>query len=100
MFNVRDLVYRKLDTPENALGEKQSGKFREGDYRFDRQPRKIEQIFYYNGKKQTYRYMLNGLKNSSFTTPPTLVSASLPYKSGFISRFRCIYLLNLKKSHG
>jgi hypothetical protein len=67
LFNVGDLVYRKLDTPENALGDKQSGKFREGDYRYDRQPRKILQIFYYNGKKQTYRYMINGLKNASFT---------------------------------
>jgi hypothetical protein len=66
-FKIGDLVYRLLDTPENALGDKQSGTFREGDYRYDRQPRKIEKIVYYDGKKSPYRYLLNGLKNASFT---------------------------------
>ena len=65
-FNIGDLVYRLLDTPENALGEKQSGKFRTGDYRYDRQPRKIEKIVCYAGKNP-YRYMLNGLPNAAFT---------------------------------
>jgi hypothetical protein len=65
LFNISDLVYRKLDRPENAIGDKLSGTFREGDFRFDRQPRKVEKILYYNGKNP-YRYILNGLKNASF----------------------------------
>lgn len=65
-FNIGDIVYRLLDTPENALGQKQSGTFREGDFRWDRQPRKIEKIVYYAGKKP-YRYLLNDLKDVSFS---------------------------------
>ena len=43
-FNIGDMVYRKLDQPENALGEKQSGTFREGDFRWDRRAVKILKI--------------------------------------------------------
>jgi hypothetical protein len=65
-FNIGDMVYRRLDTPENALGQKQSGKFREGDYKFDRQPRKIERILYYAGKNP-YRYLISGIKEASYS---------------------------------
>jgi hypothetical protein len=65
-FKEGDLVYRKLDHVEDALGNKQpSEKYREGDYRADRQPRMIEQIFIYAGN-QPYRYQLKGLKHVSY----------------------------------
>ena len=38
----------KLDRPENALGEKLAGAFREGDYSYDRQPRRVTKILYFN----------------------------------------------------
>jgi len=60
------LVYRKLDHVEDAIGNKQNTeKYREGDYRIDRQPRKIKQVFVYDGD-QTFRYQLEGLKNVSY----------------------------------
>lgn len=65
-FNIGDIVYRQLDRPENALGEKLAGTFREGDHRFDRQPRKVEKILYYNGKN-TYRYLITDINNASFS---------------------------------
>ena len=66
-YNVGDFVYRKLDKPKNALNETiNSDVFREGDFRFDPIPVKIKQILYYPGKV-TYRYMLSGIKNASFT---------------------------------
>ncbi len=65
-FKVGTLVYRVLNHVESALGNKQpSEKYREGDYRYDRQPRKIEQIFVYTGD-QLYRYQLKGLPNVSY----------------------------------
>ena len=66
-FKVDDLVYRKLDEPENALGHKQNTKnFREGDYRWDKTPRKITQVLNYTGDVP-FRYMVNGIKNASYT---------------------------------
>ena len=65
-FKVGTLVYRALNHVEDALGKKQpSEKYREGDYRWDRQPRKIEQVFVYAGD-QLYRYKLKGLPNVSY----------------------------------
>jgi hypothetical protein len=65
-FKVNDVVYVKLDAPENALGEKQYGTFREGDYRWDTVPRKITRILYYAGNP-TYRYLVTGIPNVSYT---------------------------------
>jgi hypothetical protein len=65
-FKEGDLVYRSLDYPENALGQKQpTANFRRGDYKMDRQPRKIEQVFVYAGDVP-FRYQLNGLPHVSF----------------------------------
>ena len=67
-YKVGDIVYRKLETPMNVLGHKESTKqFRMGDLRFDvKQPRKITHVFYYSGKIP-YRYQLESIDNVSFT---------------------------------
>jgi hypothetical protein len=66
-YKVGDIVYVKLDKPQNALMENQpTEKFREGDYRFDRTPRKILKIFYYTGKN-IYRYLVTGIPNVSYS---------------------------------
>lgn len=65
-YAVGDSVHRLLDYPKNALGEKQSGTFRQGDFRYEVKPRKIKEIFYYPGKVK-YRYQLEGIKNASFS---------------------------------
>ena len=66
-YKVGDIVYRQLDYPQNTLGHKQpTSKFRMGDMRYDKIPKKITQILYYNGKIP-YRYMLDGIKQASFT---------------------------------
>jgi hypothetical protein len=62
-YEVGDLVYRKLETPLNALGQKQYGKFREGDIRIELTPREIVQVLYY---PKSIRYMLSGIKNASY----------------------------------
>ena len=64
-FNIGDIVYRKLDKPQDARGYNQNTEnFRTGDIRWEFTARAIEQIFYY---PNNIRYQLNGLKNVSFT---------------------------------
>ncbi len=66
-YKVGDIVYRLSDVPLNALGHEQdTSKWRVGDYRFDKVPRKITKILYYSGKVP-YRYMITGVKNASYT---------------------------------
>ena len=64
-YNVGDLVYVMLESPENALGEKQKGLFRNGDYKLSNIPKKIEKILYYSGKPY-YRYIVSGYKGVSY----------------------------------
>lgn len=67
LFKVGELVHRRLNYPQNALGKDQPTEtFRMGDYRYERNPRKITRILYYNGKIP-YRYMLDGIKTTSYT---------------------------------
>jgi len=65
-YKVGDNVHRLLDYPMNALGQKQSGEFRVGDFRYETKARKIKQIFYYTGKVK-YRYQLEGITQASFS---------------------------------
>ena len=66
-YKIDDSVHRVLDYPQDALGNKQpTATFREGDFRFEGKPRKIEQIFEYAGNP-LYRYQLAGLKNVSYS---------------------------------
>jgi hypothetical protein len=59
-------VYRLLKIPENVLGKQQMGKFRMGGVTIDRTPRKIKEIVYMNGKGPTFRYLLEGVSETSY----------------------------------
>ena len=66
-YNVGDVIYEKLDTPENALGHKQNTKnFRVGDYRYSQIPKKIIRVVSFTDKPY-YRYILEGLPNTSYS---------------------------------
>ena len=73
-YKVGDLVYVKLETPENALGEKQSNSFRNGDYKLSNIPKKITKVLYYSGKPY-YRYLVSGYDGVSYQEDE-LVSAN------------------------
>ncbi len=65
-YKIGDLVHERLDRPENALGHRQNTeKFREGDYRYSKVPKKIVKIIVMNDKP-FYRYMLKGIDNASY----------------------------------
>lgn len=67
-YKVGDMVYIKLDQPQDALGNRVHGTFRAGDMRWDRIPRKITHMFYYAGHKSTtYRYLVSDIKNATFS---------------------------------
>ena len=66
-FNIGDIVFNKLDWPEDALGNKQpTSKFRAGDYRYSKVPKKIVKVLLMNTKPY-YRYVLESLPNVSYT---------------------------------
>jgi hypothetical protein len=66
-FNIGDIVYYKLDYPQDALGNKAStAQFRVGDYRWSVAVKKIVKVinmldFPY------YRYILEGMPHVSFS---------------------------------
>jgi len=65
-YKLGDIVYRRLDIPKSALYHNQNTpNFRAGDYRWDKVPRKIVNIFYYSGKVPI-RYALDGFPYVSF----------------------------------
>ena len=64
-YKVGDYVHVALESPENALGEKQSGNFRNGDYRWTKEVHKILKVLYYSGKPY-YRYIVNDFPNVSY----------------------------------
>ena len=64
-YNIGDIVYRKLESPESALGKKLPGNFRMGDFRYDTVPRKIEQVLIYTGDIP-YRYILDGFPQVAY----------------------------------
>jgi len=66
-YKIGDIVYYKLDFPENALGNKQStANFRVGDYRFSKVPKKIVNVLLFP-KHPAFRYMLEGKPNVSYS---------------------------------
>jgi len=66
-LKIGQVVHYKLDTPENALGNKQpTSNFRTGDYRYSNVPRKIIQILYFNDEPY-FRYILESIKNASYS---------------------------------
>jgi hypothetical protein len=67
-FKIDQMVYRALEAPRNALDKAQPTKnFREGDYTFDRVPRRIVNIITMGGDGPLYRYCLEGLNNVSYS---------------------------------
>ena len=66
-FKEGDIVYYKLDYPQDALGNKQpTANFRTGDHRFSSVPKKIIKLLMFP-KTPTFRYMLEGIKNASYS---------------------------------
>lgn len=66
IYNIGDMVYRKLDAPRDVLGQKLSGNFRMGDVKYDTTPRKIINVFYMGGRGPLYRFYLEGFPNVSY----------------------------------
>ena len=56
-------MYRPLERPENANGEKVFGKFRSGDRRFDLIARKVKKVFLY---RNNWRYLLESFPDVSY----------------------------------
>lgn len=64
-YKVGDVVQYRLDTPEDALGNKQpTSNFRKGDRRFSIVGRKIKQVLKF---PKMYRYILSSIPNVSYT---------------------------------
>jgi len=62
------MVHRALDAPKNALGQNQNTKnFRAGDITFDKKPRSIVKVLYMAGNGPNYRYMVDGIRNASYS---------------------------------
>lgn len=72
-FNEGQLVYYKLNTPEDTLGKKLGGSFREGDRRYSKEAKKIERVLKYSGPVP-YRYLLEGKSTVSFTGDQLMLS--------------------------
>jgi hypothetical protein len=66
-YKIGDLVYYKLQEPENILGTKQNtSNFRMGDVRWSLVARKIVKVIFMNDKPY-YRYILSEMPNVSFS---------------------------------
>ena len=63
-YKVGDIVYKKHEKPHNALGQREHGRFRKGDIRFDTDNKlKIVKVLNYPNNN---RYILNTLPNVSY----------------------------------
>lgn len=83
-FKVGDIVYKRLEAPNNALGNKQNTKnFREGDYRWDKVPRKIVQVLPYPPPVNV-RYLLDNLPNVSYTEEELMVAPKTEKQEKFV----------------
>jgi|688.fasta_scaffold414365_2 hypothetical protein len=74
-FNEGDIVYVKSEIPLNALGKKQADltRFRTGDYRFVKVPKKIIKVIPFSGDIP-YRFIVEGKPHVSYT-PDELIKA-------------------------
>lgn len=83
-FQAGELVHRKLEYPENALGHKQpTATFRTGDYRYERHPRKVVVIRQMN-EKPWFRYFLEGIPQTSFAEWELLKSTTQDGETRFV----------------
>ena len=107
-FEINDLVHRQLDYSKDIHGNKLYGNFRMGDYRYEKEARKIINILIYPEPVQ-YRYVLNGIKIASFTNEQLKLSNQTvekfnvkQFKDKKIMNKKIYYLvrwLNLKKEN-
>ena len=73
-YKINDMVYYKLDYPRSALNNKQpTANFRVGDYRWNPVAKKIIKVLYMPDEPW-YRYILDGIKNVSFSENELLKS--------------------------
>lgn len=65
IYKEGDLVHVPLDQPKGATdGKRMHGKFRNGDLRYEKEPRKIERVLIH--PNQPVRYLVEGIKNASY----------------------------------
>ena len=64
-YKVGDLVYVALETPEDSLGKKLHGGFRNGDSRLTKEPHSVTKVLYFHGPPY-YRYIINTFKGVSY----------------------------------
>jgi hypothetical protein len=67
MYKKGDMVHHILDRPQNAQEKKQIGGFRMGDHRWSTNKKKIVQVLMYPGTAVHYRYLLDGIKEASYS---------------------------------
>ena len=65
MLKIGDIVHRRLDFPVNVHDKAEQGRFRTGDFRYERKPRKIIAIRHVPDGNPP-RYVLEGIKNASY----------------------------------
>jgi hypothetical protein len=65
-YNTGDIVHYMNDTPEDGLGIQRKPPFRIGDYRFSRNVRKIQHVYYFSDEPNV-RYKLEGINNRTFS---------------------------------
>ena len=95
-YKVGDLVYYRLDYPENALGNKQpTPNFRVGDYRWHMTATKINKVLFYSGDVPI-RYILNNKPNVSYAESE-LKPAKEKEEMFIIERFLGVKTMNKKK---
>lgn len=67
-YKENQMVYVLLEEPETILGKKQDTKqFRDGDVYISSQRYRIKQVIAMNGRGPTFRYLLEGHPNVSYT---------------------------------
>jgi hypothetical protein len=94
-YKIGDIVYYKLDVPEDALQNKQSTTiFRVGDYRFSRVPKKVVNVLLLP-KQPPYRYVLDGMQNVSYSEYELL-----PAKGEKKTKYKVKEILGSKKING
>jgi hypothetical protein len=87
-YKVGDLVYRRLEKPENDAGQKYlTSKFRAGDRRYHKETRKVVKVLAYSGQ-DPWRYILNDLPNVSYAENELLPAKEKDQETYIIENIR------------
>jgi hypothetical protein len=79
-FKIGDMVHYKLETPMNALNNRiNDTKFRQGDYRYNPNPRKIIKVVYM-ADPPYFRYVLKDMNNVSYSENELIKSDAVEEK--------------------